>query len=525
MNALMVAAMGLLLAVGTAGTGWGAGQDAPPPSPPPTEEVEPARPEASEPASPEVAETEQPGEAAPAQPKGEGREEADTVAGPTPGAPTIGLATAVALGLEHNRSLLSAADGVTAARTNEAVSRAAFYPKLTPSYARSEDTSTYGLEASQKLPWSGASVSASAAYTTEPSTSALPRTTDLRVSVTQPLLRGFGPTATHFELTNSRRARQSRERSFELSRQRLAVDVTRAFYRVVQQRQLLLVARDSLHRNQRLQAASEARLQVGRVSKLDVFRAQLQAAQAEESAVRAEAGLASALESFRVLLGLGPTDPLEPEAVRLPEDLVEEAEPLEALLARARERRLELAEARDLVDDARRSHSVARQNLLPRLDLGLTYLQRGSGPDFHSALDTADEQVLFSLTTSYPLERSQAAAQSALAELDRRGRERDLVQRELDVEGEVRSAHRELERIRKSVELQRRSVDVAQSQLRLSTLRYQRGLASNFDVVDAESSLVLARSTLVTLLTDYQVARAELARVTGTLDPGQEPAP
>jgi outer membrane protein TolC len=37
-------------------------------------------------------------------------------------------------------------------------------------------------------------------------------------------------------------------------------------------------------------------------------------------------------------------------------------------------------------------------------------------------------------------------------------------------------------------------------------------------VVDAEGSLVLARSALVNLLTSYQVARIELMRVTGGLD-------
>jgi len=61
-------------------------------------------------------------------------------------------------------------------------------------------------------------------------------------------------------------------------------------------------------------------------------------------------------------------------------------------------------------------------------------------------------------------------------------------------------------------------VQVAEQQRRLATLRYQRGLASNFDVVDAEGSLVLARSALVNLLTSYQVARIELMRVTGGLD-------
>jgi outer membrane protein TolC len=65
-------------------------------------------------------------------------------------------------------------------------------------------------------------------------------------------------------------------------------------------------------------------------------------------------------------------------------------------------------------------------------------------------------------------------------------------------------------------------VEVGEQQLRLATLRYQRGLASNFDVVDAEGGLIQARTALVGLLTSYQVARIELLRVTGGLDVATE---
>ena len=86
-------------------------------------------------------------------------------------------------------------------------------------------------------------------------------------------------------------------------------------------------------------------------------------------------------------------------------------------------------------------------------------------------------------------------------------------------------ALRELDEIRQSVELQRRAVEVADQQRRLAVLRYQRGLGSNFDVVDAESSLVTARSALVQLLTSYAIARLDLKRTTGTLDVDTEFAP
>ena len=237
---------------------------------------------------------------------------------------------------------------------------------------------------------------------------------------------------------------------------------------------------------------------------------------------RPEAVLQAELEHFRTLLGLSPTEPLQPESVVLPDDASDALEPVEVLTQRAFQNRLDLEETRDLVGDAHRSASLARQNLLPQLDLNVGVTQFGTGTTYGGAISASDRRVSVFLSTSYPLERSSEAADKAAAELDLVSRERTLRQRELEIEAEVRTAVRELVRIRKSIELQKKGVEVAEQQRRLATLRYQRGLASNFDVVDAEGSLVVARSALVGLLTSYQVARVDLLRVTGALDVDRE---
>jgi len=443
---------------------------------------------------------------------------AEEVVGPAPGAATVSLADAVDIALKKNFGLLTSADGVQSARINYSAARAQFYPQIIPSYSRASGSSSFGLEASQRLPWTGGSLSATALMTSVPGADlAFTRSTGMQFLLRQPLLRGFGPNAAHYGLRNSRRAQQAQERSFELGRQRLAVDVARNFYQIVQQRQLLTVSRQSLKRSESLLKASEARLAVGLVSKLDVFRVELQASQAQDSMVRAQASLDTALEQFRVLLGLSPTEPIEPQAVELGERLKDDVEPMDALLERARARRLELQEGRDQVDDAQRTVSLARQNMLPQLDLNLGFTQGGLGTTFFNAFGS-DRRVNVYFSASYPVERSADRASKAVAEIDVAARTRSVRQQELQVEGEVRAAVRELDRIRKSVELQKKGVEVAEQQRRLATLRYQRGLASNFDVVDAEGSLVLARSALVGLLTSYQVARIELLRVTGGLD-------
>jgi outer membrane protein TolC len=436
---------------------------------------------------------------------------------------TVGLAQAVSIALERNFGLLTSVDQVKSARFAHGAARAEFYPKLTPRFFRASDESTVALDASQRLPWTGGTLEASATFKSlTPDDRPLSRSTDLRLVLTQPLLRGFGPNATYFELTNSRRTRQAQERAHELARQKLALEVTQAFYRVAQQRQLLEVARQSLERSRGLLQASEARLQVGLASKLDVFRAELQVAEAQASMVSFEAGLEAGLEQFRFLLGLGPSAAVEPELVVLDDEADESLEPVEALIARALERRIELHEARDEVDDARRSASLARQRLLPQLDVNLAVTRSGLGGSFSESLRAPDTRVDLSLTTSYPVERAADRANRAVAELTLEARERGRRLQELAIESDVRAAVRDLQRIRKSIELQRRGVDFAEQQHRLATLRYQRGLASNFDVVDAEGSLVRARTALVGLLTDRRVARIQLLRATGTLDLANE---
>ena len=288
------------------------------------------------------------------------------------------------------------------------------------------------------------------------------------------------------------------------------------------------MSRQSLKRSQSLREASDARLKVGLASKLDVFRAELQAvadpgrAGALGGGARVGAGAASASSS-----ALPPADPVEPEAAGPARDARPELEPLEVLVARALENRLELQEARDQVEDARRTASLAKQNLLPQLDLNLGLTQSRRRPAFGDA-SSAARHARQPVRSARPIPSSARATRP-----ERRSpsstsppRERTLRQRELDVEAEVRTrraragAHPQERRAPEA----RRST-FAEQQRRLATLRYQRGLASNFDVVDAEGSLVVARSALVGLLTSYQVARSSSCAPTGTLDVDKEFAP
>ncbi len=445
----------------------------------------------------------------------------------TQGTRVLTLEEAVELALIENLNLQSSVDVVQGAVIGENLAESRFNFKVTPSYERGFGESSLldqgvGVEVSKLLPF-GTTVTSSFRSEWAGSQLGNANASTASMRVTQPLLRGFGKQTTEYDLVNSRRNRVSSERNLELSKQRLAVDVVSSYYNILRQSGLADVAEKSLERNKELLRASEARLEVGLASKLDVFRAELQLSQAEDAAIYRKEALELALDSFKFNLGLAPTDQvalemMEPEYQPVSVDV-------DAATALALQNRVEMREESDRIQDAQRSLAVSKQNLLPQVDLNLRYDRRGLGDSFTSSFDFIDNAFNFYLTTSYPLDRSSENASYAMTQIDLAARRRQLKLMEYNIANEVRAAARNLERIGKSIVLQERNTDFAEKQLRLATLRYQRGLASNFDIIDAENNLIQARSNFVSLVSDYHVAQIELKRVTGTLDVRTEFAP
>jgi outer membrane protein TolC len=437
------------------------------------------------------------------------------------------LEEAVKLALVNNLNLQSSVDVVQGASISENLAESRFNFKVTPSYARgfgqeSVVDQRLGLEVSKLLPF-GTTITGGLRTDWAGNDLGNFNNTALAFGVTQPLLRGFGKQTTEFDLENSQRALESSERNLDLSKQRLAVDVVANYYNIVRQAGLVEVAEKSLERNRELLRASEARLEVGLASKLDVFRAELQLSQAEDAAIFRREALELALDAFKFSLGLAPTDQVALEMVE------PEYEPfgvdVNALTETALRNRVEVREEQDRIHDAQRALSVSRQNLLPQLDLNLRYEERGIGDSLYDSFTFQDRAFNVFLSTSYPLDRSSENASYAFSQIDVSARRRNLKLVEYNVANEVRAAARNAERIGKSILLQERNIDFAEKQLRLATLRYQRGLASNFDIIDAENNLIQARSNYVSLVSDYHVSRMELKRVTGTLDIEKEFAP
>ena len=123
------------------------------------------------------------------------------------------------------------------------------------------------------------------------------------------------------------------------------------------------------------------------------------------------------------------------------------------------------------------------------------------------------------LSTGYALDRSaeQAVAASAALSLESAARvARDVEQR---IAAEVRRLHRACATAASTIAIQQKAVDLATRQLRLAEIRYERGIAGNFDVIDAQTSWLQAQNALIAAELDRFVSVLDLRRSAGRLDP------
>jgi outer membrane protein TolC len=434
--------------------------------------------------------------------------------------PQLSLAQAVQRALAENARLLAARDDVEQADLSHRLARSAFGPKLTPtvqgSFGRSEVSGqTYRMDFTQQF-LTGTNVRGNLGAFSAQNQLGTFFSSDATVELRQPLLQGFGREATRFGLTQADFRVRDAGRQRVLTEQQVAIDVASAYYGVVAQSLALDVAQNALDRARELLAASRAKLTAGIVSQLDVARAEQFAAEGELQLVDARFGIEDAKDLLRTLLNVDAAyafsvtpGPLAPDPVLLPGD------PVAIALAN----RVDYRSAAEAVAQAERAVAVARNRQRPQLDLSLLLTRRDTGDTFGSSFGLDDFDLTTFVGFSMPLDRTNEQIAERTTVLDLRQRQRDLETVERRVVQEVRRASRRQDRLQRQLQLTRTGVDFAAQELDVATLRYERGLANNLDMVNAESNLLAARNREINMLADLAVANLEVLAVLGRLDP------
>ncbi|MEZ5996825.1 MAG: TolC family outer membrane protein [Hyphomonadaceae bacterium] len=296
---------------------------------------------------------------------------------------------------------------------------------------------------------------------------------------------------------------------YELARQTLLLDVTRA-YADVRQAQAVVAARETTVSNlTRLLEYAQAQFDAGVVTRTDVAQAQARQAQARTQLVQAQGLMAASVQAYLRLVGQPPSGLEEPaHAMGLPADL-------QGALDTAVENSplLISAQAQTRLADANVDVAAAQGRANVSLEAGLS-----NGADFNDDLsETTTDSV--GVRVSIPLFqggaiRSRTRAQRAL----RSASNLDLAAAQRSVQEAVTNAWTGLASSRAAVDSARQQVEAAELAYEGVTLEQETGLRSTVEVLNQEQDLLDARLALAQSERDLVVAERQMLAATGTLD-------
>jgi outer membrane protein TolC len=289
------------------------------------------------------------------------------------------------------------------------------------------------------------------------------------------------------------------------------VDVAGAYYGIVAQQQVLAVAEKARERYARLLDVSRAKLAIGKVSRLDVLRAEQLLADADSRVFDAREGAEDARDELRLLMGRSGGTPF---TVASDVPLSREPIDVDAAVSTALARRPDLQTARRAAEHAARSQHAARTPL-PEVDVKLALTRRDAAQGIRSSFGLDGFRVVPFAAISMPLDRPGERETAALLET----RARDAVDRlQGQIEIDVRRAVRQEQRLEHALAAAERAVDVATVEADVAAERFQRGLSNNLDLIGAETDLLSAESRRVEATVAVAVARLNVQATVGALD-------
>lgn len=339
--------------------------------------------------------------------------------------------------------------------------------------------------------------------------------TQLRLSVSQPLLRGAGRDVTEAQVALARQdVELSRVERRDTARTRVEA-VAIAWLELGYAAESLAIQQQALRLAEEQLAATDARIEVGQLAPADRPVVAQAVAQRRRAILLAEQALADQRDVVATALAVptiepGPLDP--PPPLEMSEAQARAAaEETSVALARSRIEQTQLETRLAVQDDSG----------LPQLDLTLFAAQSGIGGTFGDALgNLPDNQThAYGATLDFAWAPANNAAEGEVARirasLAANRLAREATEREL--RRQVDSALRAARLAEGQIELDRQSAALAAEALDAEKKKFDSGRATNLDVLQVQQDLATARLQVARTQTDRALARARLLRLTGGL--------
>jgi outer membrane protein TolC len=288
----------------------------------------------------------------------------------------------------------------------------------------------------------------------------------------------------------------------------VAFAVNEAFYRLIEAKENLRVAREALQERREFATLTEAFFKAGKITRLDSLRAQSQVSEAEQVKVEAENAVSLAREILARSIGLKEEAPLDIIG-RLPDEFTPAADIIslwqEALKTNPEIKRLDLE-----IEQSQTQIKAVRGAYFPEVSL-----QGGLGVRYRDLGGTKGEW-LGGVVIEFPLfegglTRAQVAKASSqyLQSIDRKRDRLDSLKVDLT------TAWQDQENARQGVVTTRQTVVANEEAYASAQALYRNGKAIGLDVLQAQVDLTGSRFNSIKYAVAYEIARARIRQIAG----------
>ncbi|MBM3992067.1 MAG: TolC family protein [Planctomycetes bacterium] len=333
------------------------------------------------------------------------------------------------------------------------------------------------------------------------------------LSLSQPLMRGFGERIVREPLTQGERNVVYELREFERFRRTFAVNVTNLYFSLLRTADQVRNEKLNMDNLTVLRERNEALANAGRLSDIQADQARQDELRSQNRLISAQERYGTALDDFKLFLGLPAEVEFEIEQDELYALAIDESLTIgerEAIPCALRQR-LDYMTVLDQLVDSERKLNIAADALRTRITITGTG-SANSTPN--QPLEYAKDDLSWTLRADIDLPLQLIAERNAYrgaiinVERARRSAEEAADRITADLRASLRQA---LTR-RQSVEIQAGAVVLNERRIESATLNLQAGRASTRDILEAQQALVDARNALTSARVDYYLSQLALWR-------------
>jgi outer membrane protein TolC len=347
-------------------------------------------------------------------------------------------------------------------------------------------------------------------------------TSRLGLSVTQSLLRGFGPTVNLIAVNQARidtRMSQYELRGFVES---LVAQVEETYWSYSLAEKSIEIFKQSMRLAEEQQKQTEEQIRVGTLAASELAAARAEVALRRQDLIVAENTLAQTkLYLLRLLNPEGP-EMWNREIIlqSIPEAPAVEFGPVQSRVEQGLQMRPEINQARLQLDRDELEVIRTRNGLLPQLDFFITLGKTGYADSFDDStrnIFKKNYDALAGISFEYPPINRSAQAKHQQAILSRQQAQEAIDNLGQLVEVDIRGAYLQITSVQQQVAAARASRELQEEKLKVETEKFNVGKSTSILVAQAQRDFLQSQIAEIQALINYQIAVVELYRLEGTL--------